>query len=381
MESLRKQLAETQGALHEKITQVRDLRANHTAALNTWTQEKLSYEAKLQQLEVEIQQVRQRNNATVGSGAKLSRILGDGGKSSVSFLMNEGGDDETGTIVITQSQVRDIEAKFKNGLDELAEKTKLCDSLQERLQAQGSSVKIPDLNITDDVIVKRWEELRGQIRALSMERFNQTILPKLVPERSRREFEHLSKHWKSYMSNEKLTCYLFRALIWRYLHTCLIKKYWRLWGREHGDGAANLAGFFSSKASESESDNWRVHTARLMHQISAPDPTLVTDVTNKIMDATTLFASGTDTEELKGKLLKIVTTAAELSTILVRSRYLALMSDQPGSDLTCGFQHQAALMDVKGKLSAHSVVDLMISPCLLKKEVDYSVLVKAEVIC
>ncbi|KAI0840108.1 hypothetical protein F5Y06DRAFT_263661 [Hypoxylon sp. FL0890] len=390
MESLRQQLAETQGALHEKIIQVRQLRADQTASINAWTQEKQAFEARLQRFQDELRQLRHGNEAAVGTSARVSRTQEDGeknGNSSLALiLMDEGmagtpmGDEET--VAITRSRIRDVESKFKDITDELAEKAKLCEALQRQLEAQGSSVRIPDLpEATDELVVARWEKLRGQIRVLSLAIFNTTIQPNLVPERARREFEHLSTHWKSYLTGEKLTCYIFRALIWRYLHTCVFKKYWRVWGKEYGDTVAKLAGFLESKATgATEFQNWRIHTARLFHETCKPDSTLVGAVTNKIFEATSPFATS-DEEELKKGLSDIVAAAIDLSGLFARSQYLTLMSDKPGSDLTRGFAYQEATMDVKGKLGVQPIVDLMVSPLLLKKETEYSVLVKAEVIC
>ncbi|KAI0849947.1 hypothetical protein F5Y00DRAFT_234276 [Daldinia vernicosa] len=392
MEALRSQLAETQGALTDKILQVRQLRADHAAALNTWAQQKQNFEAKLQQLEDEIRRLRQTDEVSEGS-EKLLRNKENGQRAKkvplASLLDDEPvgdspvareGDDET--VVITRSRMEEIESKFKNITNELTEKTKLCESLQQQLRVRRSSFDAADArDITDDQVTERWENLRDKIRTLSLDRFNETIQPKLVPDKSKAEFEHLSKHWKTYMTNGDLTCYIFRALIWRYLYTCLLSKYCRVWGKEYGDVATKLGRFFLTKMSETEFEVWRIHTAQLLNKACEPDPAVVEDVTKKILEATTLFATGIDTEALTTSLTEIVTSAAELSTILARSRYMALMADKPGSDRTRGFAYQEATMDVRSHLGTKTVVDMMISPCLLKKEADYVVLVKADVIC
>ncbi|KAF3069005.1 hypothetical protein GL218_08228 [Daldinia childiae] len=392
MEALRSQLAETQGALTDKILQVRQLRADHATALNTWTQQKQDFEAKLQQLEDEIQRLRQTNEASEGN-EKLLRSKENGQRAkkvSLASLLDDEpvgnspvareGDDET--VVITRSRMEDIETKFENITNELTEKTKLCESLQQQLHVRRGSFDAADArDITDDQVMERWENLRDKIRTLSLDRFNETIQPKLVPDKSKVEFEHLSKHWKTYMTNGDLTCYIFRALIWRYLYTCLLSKYCRVWGKEYGDAATKLGRFFVTKITDVEFDVWRIHTAQLLNKACEPDPAVVSDVTQKILEATTLFATGIDTEALTKSLTEIVTLAAEFSTILARSRYLALMADKPGSDRTRGFAYQAATMDVRSHLGTKTIVDMMISPCLLKKEADYVVLVKADVIC
>ncbi|KAI0885156.1 uncharacterized protein GGS22DRAFT_162900 [Annulohypoxylon maeteangense] len=395
MESLRHQLSETQDALHKKTSQFRDLRAKHTEELNEWKQEKISFDATLRRLEAEVLQLRQGNGAT-GSSAKLLPTPATEGMKNVGgglnpkpTLINEGittsakvgggGDDET--VVISRSRMREAEEKFEKLKEELAEKTKLCESIQRRFPPPSCSVRVPEFSITDDVLIVNWEKLRSMIRALTLEKLNQPIQPKLVPEKARSEFEALTRHWKSYVGNEKLTCYIFRALIWRYLHTCLLRKHWQVWGKEHGDAGVNLANLFLNKASDDEYHAWRVHTLRLMHQTCKPDPGIMNDVTNKIVEATKLFATGDDTDDLKKKLSEIVAAAAEFSSIFGRSHYQTLMTDKPGSQLNYGFPYKPETMDVKGKLGTHTIVDLMVTPCLLKKDPDYAVLVKAEVIC
>ncbi|KAI2473846.1 hypothetical protein F4781DRAFT_379112 [Annulohypoxylon bovei var. microspora] len=381
MESLRKQLAETQEALNTRSTQLRELK-----------HEKIGFDVKLQRLEAEIRQLRQGNGATTGSSARPSHAQEDGSKngggSSALVLMDksvgatvvaQGDDDET--IVITRSRMREAETKYKKVTEELAEKTKLCESLQRRFPTPGCSVKVPEFNVTDDMLIIRWESLRKLVRTLTLDRFNQTIQPKLVSEKAKLEFEALTKHWKSYMSNDKLTCYIFRALIWRYLHTCLLRKYWHVWGKQHGDAAVHLASLFSTKASEAEYQAWRMHTTRLIHQTCKPDPGHAAEVTKKILEATTQFATGTDTEDLKKKLSEIVNATVEISTMFGRSHYLTLMTDKPGSQLNYGFPYKLELMEIKGRFGSHTIVDLMVTPCLLKKDGDYAVLVKAEVIC
>ncbi|KAI1802950.1 hypothetical protein F4811DRAFT_527013 [Daldinia bambusicola] len=396
MDALRSQLAETQGALTDKIFQVRQLRADHAAAQTAWTQQKQDFEAKLQQLEAEVRRLRQANGASEGdeklllsqeskqhakrlSLVSLLRDESEANKAN-SPVAREGDDGET--IVVTRSRMQDIESKFKDVTKKLTEKTELCEYLQRQVQARrGSFDAVDACDVTDEQIIKRWEHLRDQIRTLSLDRFNETIQPKLVPEKSKEEFEHLSKHWKSYVTNGNLTSYIFRALIWRYLYTCLLSKYCRVWGKEYGDMATKLGRFLLTNTSEAEFENWRIHTAQLLNKAGEPDPAVVSDVTKKILDATTLFATGVDTEALTKSLAEIVTAAAELSTILARSRYLALMSDKPGSERTRGFAYQEATMQVRSHLGTTTIVDMIISPCLLKKEADYVVLVKADVIC
>ncbi|KAI0897867.1 hypothetical protein F4806DRAFT_379650 [Annulohypoxylon nitens] len=382
MESLRFQLGETQDALHKKSLQFRELRAKHTEELNAWKLERSDLDTRVRQLEAEIQQLRQGNGAT-GSGVKLplSSIenLSPNLIDKRTAIVNKDGDDET--VTISRARMREAEEKYKKVTEELAEKTKLCDSIQRRFSPPSCSVKIPDFDLTDEDIIERWGNLRGLIRSLAMERFDKTVQAKLVPEKSKTEFEALTKHWKSYLSNDKLTNYIFQALIWRYLNTCLFRKYWHVWGKQHGDAGVNLGTLFSNKASDEEFHNWRVHTLRLLNKSCQADSGMLIDVTNKIFEALRSFATGIDSADLKTKLSEIVASAAEFSTIFGRSYYQTLMTDKPYSQLNYGFPYKPETMEVKGNLGTQSVVDLMITPCLLKKDPDYYVLVKAEIIC
>ncbi|KAI2608267.1 uncharacterized protein GGS25DRAFT_489472 [Hypoxylon fragiforme] len=300
-------------------------------------------------------------------------------------MLKKGPDEET--FIITRSRMQDIEAKYRNVTSELAERTKLCESLRQTCRLNGVPEtaippQLPPHSPTDEEVVTVWSALREQIRALTLNRFNNVIPVKNVPEKNRREFEYLSTHWRSYMTNGQLTSYIFRALIWRYLDTCLFGKYCRVWGKEPGDAAAKLAGLFSSspKVADVEFQEWRMQTAALFQKACVPDLAVKNEVAGKILEATTNFASGVDTEGLSKAIASIVDTAAGLSAIFASTQFGVLMSDKPGSDLTRGFPHQVATMEIKGKLGSTGV-DMIISPCLLKKEADYTILVKAEVIC
>ncbi|KAI1377274.1 hypothetical protein F4677DRAFT_50340 [Hypoxylon crocopeplum] len=382
MQQIRSQLSETQGALTEKVLQVRQLRVDYATALNSLNAEKHNNAAKLQQLEAKINRLTRENEAVSG-GAKR-----DGSKSPLSVMMSEvadsptaqaGGGDDDEKILISRSRIREVEAKYKTVTAELADKTKLCHALQQQVLAhQRNSLSRP--TVTDLDVVQLWEKLRNQIRTLSLDRFNEVIQLKKVTDKSRIEFEHLSTHWKTYMTTEQLTCYMFRALIWRYLHTALLDKYCRVWGKEYGDAAAKLAGLFAPRLDDARFQDWRIRTAAVFHEVLQFDLTVQTDLMSKIFDAVAPYASGKDTDALRKSIADIVAVAAQVAALFARGRYQALMSDKPGSALARGFSFSEATMDMRGKLGS-SVVDMMLSPCLLKKEADYSVLLKAEVIC
>ncbi|OTB07863.1 hypothetical protein M426DRAFT_317753 [Hypoxylon sp. CI-4A] len=390
MEALRNQLSETQGALTAKVLQMRQLRVDHAEAIKSWAQEKGRYEERMQQLEAEVQQLRRADGGF--DGAQAPRPLGNGGndeKNPVSIAIGSiqtKQEDDDEPIVITRSRMREVEAKYQSVTDELAKKSRQCEELEQQLQTGGSSNALKDADITDDRVKDLWENLRNKIRALTLNRFNETVQLKLVTEKAKREFERLSKHWKSYLSNPQLTSYFFRALIWRYVYTALFSRYLRAWGREQSDLAYKLADVFAtpptSKVTDADFDEWRLHTARMFHNGCPLDPTMMNTVTGRIFDTLTAFANGVDTNGLKNALSDIVKTATELTAIFARSKYIPLMSDRPGSELTYGFSYLEEMMEVKGKLGTKQVVDLMMTPCLLKQGTrDFSLVIKAEVIC
>ncbi|KAI0004032.1 hypothetical protein F4779DRAFT_630496 [Xylariaceae sp. FL0662B] len=401
MEALRAQLSDTQGALTAKQVDFRKLRAEYTADAKTWAVEKQGLEARLQQLEAENQRLRQTHPHTpvgvsAGDRRRARSVEGPQGQSGdgISISSPLGGPvgtsnnspttrGEDGSLTLSRSQIQEIETKFQNAKNELLEKSKLCDALQRQLQAQGGSLRaVALLDLTDDHVAARWTKLRERIRDLSYERFSKKVSTKLVQDaKGRQEFEQLSVHWKTYLGNDQLTCYIFRALIWRYLYTCLLSKYCRVWGKELGDTVMKVSSIFLAKASDAEYHDWRMHTAALLHKIGEPDSVVLKDVAEKMFEAVNPFASGIDDNALRKAVSDIVTMGAELSTIFARSRFLPLMSEKPGSDLTHGFPYKEATMEIKGKLGSQGVVDMMVSPCLLKMEGDYSVIVKAGVIC
>ena len=172
MEALRNQLAETQGALTEKIHQVRQLRVDHAAAVNAWTQQKQGFEAQLQQLEAEVRRLRkayepggenEKPSSPQGRGNKFSLIsyLEDGATSNTPDA--QGGDNDK--VVITRSRMQYAESKFKNITNELAQKTELCESLQRKVQHGSNAGDAGD--ITDARVVELWDDLRNKIQDLS----------------------------------------------------------------------------------------------------------------------------------------------------------------------------------------------------------------------
>ncbi|KAI6085956.1 hypothetical protein F4821DRAFT_239501 [Hypoxylon rubiginosum] len=397
MESLRKQLHETQGALDEKASVLRKLKADQTEAQTKWQSERQCYETKVRRLEEEANRLRRLKAVPSPDGRRNSipmTLLGGfgnggtgvgGGDSTTAALAK--GDAET--VVLTKAQTREAELKYQRVKDELAEKTKLCDDLQRQLHAQGSSPRgLPEL--TDDQVMAGWKKLRGQIRDLSAKKFS---MPQRVSDTEEEGYCQISRNWRGYIfRGADTTAYFVQALVWRCLQTFLFEKYCRVWGREYGCAAQKLGGFFMGKVPDAQFQAWRVRTAALFDKACEYDPAALAEVEARTCGTLLQFATGNsaaDTEAQKEAVRKalreIVDTAAELSAIFHYTQFVPLMTDKPRSSLTHGFPLQERTMEVRGRqqtINPNMVVDMIVSPCLLKKDVaDFQMLVKAEVIC
>ncbi|KAI1753411.1 hypothetical protein F4782DRAFT_94579 [Xylaria castorea] len=388
MESLRAQLAETQGALTERDKKFRQLRAEHLQATKSWSEEKLTLEARIAGLELENLRLKGAPPAATDNPGKpvaptyhMTRspeiALTHKGAGNRLALKDQQDTDGGDKITITRSRMKQAEAQFEKLADVVTEKTKLIGVLEAKL-AQSSLT--PILALSDDQIVTRWNQLREQIRALSLERLNQTFSANLVSDKFKGEFKALSPHWKTYASTADMTCYLFRALIWRYLLR-YFKTPCRACGRDLSSKVREVAEALSKKASDAEYQDWRIRTATLVHKVYPIDKGFIDELTTQIVEAITPLVVDSTLKTLKASLHDIVTTTAELSAAFDRSRVVVLMSNQPGSTLTHGFPYVENVMDMRARLGSQGVVDLMITPSLLKKEAEYSILVKAEVIC
>ncbi|KAI5862922.1 hypothetical protein GGS23DRAFT_597226 [Durotheca rogersii] len=393
MESLRFQLSDTQGALTEKTRQWRQLRVDHKAAQEAWAQEKGELEARIAQLETDNNRLRGANGGVDG-GEKLQGPPGGDG----------------GTVTITRARMRDAEAKYQKLTDDLAEKTRLSEALHQQLLRAGSGgggdgdpgaalrrTLVPAL--TDDQAVARWKAVRDGVRALARrlsgggggsgspgERLKQQQQLQ-THDRVRLELEQLSAHWRDYHATARTRPYLLRALVWRYLHTCLFARPWRVWGRELGGAAAQVERALGTAGAEGEERrDWRARTAALLRRACEPDAQVLGDTARGIVEAAEQVAGAADRQrpELERAVADIVAAAAALAADLHRSRCLVLMSDRPGSRLTRGFPVREKTMEVRSRFGSGTAVDLMVSPCLLREDCDnddYAVLVKAEVIC
>ncbi|KAI1486375.1 hypothetical protein F5X96DRAFT_655363 [Biscogniauxia mediterranea] len=420
MDSLRAQLAETQGALTERDKKFRQLRMEHTTATKNWEGERKTLQEKVQRLEAENQRLRRTSNGVLRDGASPARatdlsvvVGGVDGENN-----NSNNNNANATVTITRSRMQEIEARYQKVIALLTEKTKLCEALQQQLHGSSNSHGAPKLIIipppstfnTDDQVVTHWNLLRERIRSLTLEHFNHKVFTTPVSEKGKQEFAELSSHWKTYLTTPSLTCYLFRALIWRYLQTCLFgATFGRIWGREVRNTLGQLSSFFSPSSPVASPvgkksvlgpsatvdqvgtlRDWQTLTATLLERTRPIDTDITNELVDKICAALTPFATDgpgssagmdTDADGLRKAILEIVTMSAELSAAFTRAPFIVLMSDEPGSTRTQGFPYREATMEMRGKLSSQTTVDMMISPCLLKKDDDYEVLIKAEVVC
>ncbi|KAI1157883.1 hypothetical protein F5B18DRAFT_643299 [Nemania serpens] len=370
MESLRAQLAETQGALTERDKKFRQLRADHVQATKSWADEKSTLESKIALLEAENLRL---------NGTRKSSDISSAQKDTTNRLKLEHMQDADGgdTVVITRSRMKQAEAQFGEMVDALDAKNKLCRTLEAKL-AQLSPTQI--VGLSDDQVVARWNQLREQIRTLSLDYLNKPFSATSVTNEHKGEFEMISSHWKTYASTPNMTYYLFRALIWRYAIR-YFEVPCRAWGRDISKKIAEVAEPLSRKVPDAEYQEWCIRTAVLIGKTFPIDKDHIDEITTKLMKATLPLAGDADPVALKAALRNVVAAIAELGAVFDQSRFVVLMSNEPGSALMHSFPFVENIMDMRAKLGSQGVVDLMITPGLLKKEAGYSVVVKAEVIC
>ncbi|KAI0101568.1 hypothetical protein GGR51DRAFT_530144 [Nemania sp. FL0031] len=373
METLRKQLGETQEALTTRDIKFRQLQADFKQATSRWEEQKLALDAEIARLESENRVLKVNTNAP-----SAAPTLSDT-ENPLKWSGMEGADGDD-KVPVSRSWLKETGAQLAKLTDELADKTKLCEELQNKL---SRSSRAPVARVSEEEAKARWNQLRDRIKAFSLEYLNRTFAVNLVSENYKKEFTVLSPHWKSYASEQGLTCYLFRALIWRYL-----LRYFevpcRAWGRDTSRRIVEVAQPLSQNvpaAEFQEFQEWYISTATLVRKCHPIDKNLIEELTTKIAEATMPLAGKLDSRAFKASLRSIVTAAAELSATFDQSHFVVLMHQEPGSTVTHGFPYNQEVMERKGMLGLGGAVDLMVTPCLLKREKDYSVIVKAEVIC
>ncbi|KAI1822910.1 hypothetical protein F4861DRAFT_512752 [Xylaria intraflava] len=386
MESLRSQLAETQGALTERDKKFRQLRADHIENTKAWSQEKQALEARIADLEAKtLAPQNQMPSGVIGavnqptSPANLAMKSTENGvaRKSLPTLISKKNANEDELLPITRAQMMKAEADFASLANKLDEKTKLCATLEARLALSSSA---PVLELSQDEVVDRWNQLRSRISKFSQEYLDNTFDPKSISEACQRDLTALSPHWKSYTNTTGLPNFIFCAFIWRYLLR-FFDIFCRAYGRDVSRKIGEVGALLWKKVPDAEFNAWRIRTAALVDSTYPVDKSLVDEVTQKILEQIEPVVEDKDASEYKTKLHNIVKEAADLSAVFDRSNFVVLMHDEPGSAHMHSFAYAANLMDMAKRLGTKGVVDLMITPSLLKKEADYSVLVKADVAC
>ena len=385
MESLRGQLAETQGALTERDKKFRELRAEQKA----WLEAKSTLESRIAHLESENASL-QKAPPTPGDESSKSLLSMRSAseaheiylthRRTESHLPLKGQQDTDGdeTVTIKRSRMEQAEKQFQQLADELAQRNKQCDALTTKLTQLIPTSK---LELNDNEAVVRWNQLREQIRTLSLEHIVESFLPGLpLSNKSKEEFKMLSPHWKSYTTAPNMGSYLLRALMWRY-----ILRYFeipcRSLGRDTSTQMGAIAETLRKNLSDNEYHSWRIRTAALLHKTRSIDTDLIDETVAKVQAAVSPLVRDATSAALEVAIRGIVESTAKLSAAFDLSNFVVLMFNKPGGTLMHSFPYVEELMDMKEKLGGQTAVDLMITPSLLKRGVDYSVMVKAEVIC
>ncbi len=356
MEALRSQLKEVQGHLTDRDITYRQLKHDFKTEKDSWATAKQGYESRIKQLEKE--------------NRRLREIAGVGGN-VVTF--------------ITQAEKEEVESRIQKTTLELSAKTEQCETLKFQLRLLESRTT-PGVaqDVSEAYVADRFATLRERIRNVSLKRFNQSTAIYLIPEKSREELGQLSSRWRSYMGSQMI-CYLLRALIWRYIHSALFIKAGRIWGQDIRNSLRTFAEVLPPKVPSVAYQSWRIETGQLLQKACAVDPTVLDAITKQIFEATRHFATEKNADDLQKSIHEIVTIGGELSAIFARSHYEPLMSDMPGSVLTRDFPFSKKTMEIKARSdqqnTVENIVEMMITPCLLKKDGEYSVVMKAEVVC
>lgn len=329
-------------------------------------------EAQIQQLEAEIKQLGGTPPVASPSSTHVS---------TVPTTPESAGKTDDGKVVLTRSMVENGERRYQQLKDEL---------LRKKVENEELSARVKDLQpgaqvLSDNVIVNMWDSLRSAVRQLTLERFNETQ-PSTIesPAEDEEMLSHLSANYHTYLTTEQTPCYLFRAMIWRQLYDHLFNDLGLAWGEQVRDAFTEMSNTLNrtGKLPHPQYLDWRVHTGRAINTAFSIDEAVVETITTKIYNVMVRFASDGDTGALKSSIRDIVRLAADMNAVFARTKAIPLMSNQPSSKLTNGFDLNERTMDMKGKLFKDGVVDLMVTPCLLRWDGDdYALLVKADVVC
>lgn len=329
-------------------------------------------EAQIRQLEDEVRQLGGTPPVASPSSAHTP---------TVPTTPESAGKTDDGKVVLTRTMVENGERRYQQLKDEL---------LRKKVENEELSARVKDLQpgaqgLSDNVVVNIWDSLRSAVRLLTLERFNETQpSTRESPAEDQERLSHLSTNYYTYLTTEQTPCYLFRAMIWRQLYDHLFNDLGLAWGEQVRDSFTRMSDTLNTTGQLGHTQylDWRVHTGRAINTAFSIDDAVVETITTKIYNVMIRFASDGDTGALKSSIRDIVRLAAEMNAVFARTKAISLMSNEPNSKLTNGFDLNERTMDMKGKLFKDGVVDLMVTPCLLRWDGDdYALLVKADVVC
>ncbi|KAI1811056.1 hypothetical protein GGS20DRAFT_137952 [Poronia punctata] len=410
MDSLRRQLAETQQHLTDRDTTYRSLKVSYRGEKEEWTKEQALLQERIALLEKENAQLRQRNGVAVeknktprqdpvvlsppieSSDLKERMVAGLVCKLMDEERRNGGGDMKKNDLVtIPRHIVERAEEKYLKMSVKLFEMWRL---IQPSLFPNLSSVDTLGSVPAADKITASWEALQLQIYKFTTEYLcNKTIEVSGLPSQVTTELKLLSLHWKSYISTKENTPYILCALIWRYIYRNF-EVFCRAYGREVGEMATAMGRTIAKTIPNAHAECLRMLVANMIHESYPIDESLLLDRTNSLLSTlepfmeSSVVGTGAASRTIRKTAEEIVRNSAELSTVIYRSHYQTVMSDGPEGTLRHGFPYSGSWMDMKTKLGKGDTVDLMITPALVEKpwgpeekKGDYSVLVKAQVVC
>ncbi|KAK7953858.1 hypothetical protein PG996_014744 [Apiospora saccharicola] len=385
------QLASAQAALAKRdarIRQLEDFAKNSEAARIKETYEKIVKDVKKDRDQAR-QDATQRIKALEDEVAQLRKAQKLENEVNKLRQSTEGPATATGTppksvhagtngdgemIPMSRAQIEHSERKYRQLKDETS---------RQRLQLEILNAQLTVDQPSNQFIIVQWNQLRDQVRQLSLERFNEVKPLDTISEEDGKTLEKLSIHYRTFLSTDRMPCYLFRSLIWRLLCDQLFINFSLVWGQQVADNLNSMGNALwkTGKISQFEFQGWRIHTARLVHKGHEIDESVVDTVAAKIQDVMVRFASGSDALKLHGKIREIVRMAADMGSTFARTKVIPLMTNEPKSDLTHGFQCNGNTMNEAGQVVKDGKVSLMITPCLLERDGDdYSLLVKADVV-
>ncbi|KAH7033163.1 uncharacterized protein B0I36DRAFT_348260 [Microdochium trichocladiopsis] len=448
MEALRKQLGEAEGHLQDRDKKYRELNANFKASTREWADRVTELEAAVKELQGKNQELKSRNIQLERRDQEYEARLRQARQQQPLETQNgkqppEQQTPPPGGLIITPENKRYMEEKYQKVKDRLAEAEKKAERLERQLyfyrqkkkpaqdalgksQQQGDAETVVNekgttpenegdlapvsdadmvaqnaLIVTKEDVRHYYDLVRECIGNLTREYFNEPLDSKAldsgsaVPAQHAAILQKLTPSWKSFLTDQGYTSYIFRALIWRYLDEFMFKKPESVWGADIPQALALLTSKMALSArpgtNRDEFKRWRAQTVDLLRgnrSMCKFDDAVMSHLTQTIMGSIEWYLTNKprNHSRVTTQVSEIVALGAELSALVARSHFAVMMSPRPGSDLIHGFQPSYETMELRHHQlrgagpGEGGVVDLMVTPCLISTDgEDYIVLEKAEV--